>query len=151
LPGQRRALTGDRTADRVGPPPPLDSAAMEARDRLGNFVTLLAAALAWLVVLVIVTTQDPRTSGQAAFAGAMAIGIAVGLTAVPLLWLVVFGRHARIAYRGDWGRAFRRGAWVAFVIALFVLLRLENAFSLPIALFVLVIVGVAEATLSVDR
>jgi hypothetical protein len=37
------------------------------------------------------------------------------------------------------------------VSALFVLLRLEQAFSLPIALFVLVIVGVAEATLSVDR
>ena len=33
------------------------------------------------------------------------------------------------------------------MITLFVLLRLENAFSLPIALFVLVIVGVAEATL----
>ena len=40
---------------------------------------------------------------------------------------------------------------MAFVSALFVLLRLEKAFSLPIALFVLVIVGVAEATLSVDR
>ncbi len=63
----------------------------------------------------------------------------------------MFSRHGRIAYRGDWMRAFRRGGWVAFAIALFVLLRLENAFSLPIALFVLVIVGVAEATLSVDR
>jgi hypothetical protein len=85
------------------------------------------------------------------FLGAIAIGAAIGLTIVPLLWLVVFSRHARIAYRGDWARAFRRGAWVAFVVALFVLLRVENAFSLPIALFVLVIVGVAEATLSVDR
>jgi hypothetical protein len=124
---------------------------MESRDRLINFATLLAAAAAWVAVLVIVTTQDPRASGQAAFTGAVIIGLAMGLTAVPLLWLAVFGRHARIAYRGDWIRAFRRGGWVAFAIALFVLLRLENAFSLPIALFVLVIVGVAEATLSVDR
>ncbi len=124
---------------------------MEARDRLINIATLLAAGLAWIVVILIVTTQDPRDSGQVVFFGALSIGVAIGLTTVPLLWLVVFGRHARIAYRGDWLRAFRRGAWVAFVVALFVLLRLENAFSLPIALFVLVIVGVAEATLSVDR
>ncbi|HEY7827024.1 MAG TPA: hypothetical protein VIB99_02250 [Candidatus Limnocylindrales bacterium] len=124
---------------------------MEARDRLINIATLLAAGLAWIVVIFIVTTQDPREGGQVVFFGALSIGVAIGLTAVPLLWLVVFGRHARIAYRGDWLRAFRRGAWVAFVVALFVLLRLENAFSLPIALFVLVIVGVAEATLSVDR
>jgi hypothetical protein len=124
---------------------------MEPRDRLINIATLLAAALAWIAVLIIVTSQDPRTSGQAAFSGAIIIGTAVGLTTVPPLWLAVFSRHARIAYRGDWIRAFRRGGWVAFVIALFVLLRLEYAFSLPIALFVLVIVGVAEATLSVDR
>jgi hypothetical protein len=130
---------------------PLDSLTMESRDRLINISTLLAALVAWIIVGLIVTTQDPRSSGEAVFAGAIAIGAAVGLTTVPLLWLVTFSRHARIAYRGDWLRAFRRGAWVAFVVALFVLLRLENAFSLPIALFILVIVGVAEATLSVDR
>ena len=124
---------------------------MEPRDRLINIATLVAAGAAWIGVLAIVTTQDPRTSGQAVFSGAITIGLAMGLTAVPLLWLAVFGRHARIAYRGDWLRAFRRGGWIAFAVALFVLLRLENAFSLPIALFVLVIVGVAEATLSVDR
>jgi hypothetical protein len=124
---------------------------MEQRDRLTNILTLLCAAAAWVAVAIIVTTQDPRTSGQAAFSGAIMIGTAVGLTAVPVLWLAIFSRHHRIAYRGDWLRAFRRGGWIAFVIALFVLLRLENAFSLPIGLFVLVIVGVAEATLSVDR
>ena len=82
---------------------------MEPRDRLINIATLLAAGVAWIVVVVIVTTQDPRAIGQAVFIGAVVIGIAVGLTAIPLLWLMVFGRHARIAYRGDWLRAFRRG------------------------------------------
>ena len=124
---------------------------MEPRDRLLNIATLVGAAIAWVAVAIIVTTQDPRASGQAAFLGAVMIGLSFGLTAVPILWLVIFSRHGRIAYRGDWTRAFRRGGWIAFVIALFVLLRLENAFSLPIGLFVLVIVGVAEATLSVDR
>ena len=124
---------------------------MEPRDRLINIATLVGAAIAWIAVGVIITTQDPRTSGQVVFIGAIVIGAAFGLTATPVLWLTVFSRHARIAYRGDWIRAFRRGGWIAFAIALFVLLRLENAFSLPIALFILVIVGVAEATLSVDR
>ncbi len=156
-PGHRRPVRARGNPGRWPPRtgmiggPRLDSLSMESRDRLTNIATLLAAGVAWIIVIIIVTTQDPRASGQAAFIGAIAIGAAVGLTLVPLLWLVTFSRHARIAYRGDWLRAFRRGAWVAFVVALFVLLRLENAFSLPIALFVLVIVGVAEATLSVDR
>jgi hypothetical protein len=124
---------------------------MEPRDRLINIATLAAAAVAWVAVAVILTTQDPRTSGQAVFLGAIMSGAAFGLTAIPVLWLAIFSRHTRIAYRGDWLRAFRRGGWIAFVIALFVLLRVENAFSLPIGLFILVIVGVAEATLSVDR
>ena len=63
---------------------------MEARDRLTNIATLLAAGLAWIIVIVIVTTQDPRSSGQAVFIGAIAIGVAVGLTTVPLLWLAIF-------------------------------------------------------------
>ncbi len=124
---------------------------MEPRDRLINIATLACAAIAWVAVAIILTTQDPRASGQVVFLGAVMIGAAVGLTSVPILWLTVFSRHGRIAYRGAWIRAFRRGGWIAFAIALLVLLRLENAFGLPIALFVLVIIGVAEATLSVDR
>ena len=56
--------------------------------------------------------------------GALLIGLAVGLTVIPLFWLLVFGRHRRIAYSGDWTRAVRRGGWVAVLVAVFVLLRL---------------------------
>ena len=56
-----------------------------------------------------------------------------------------------MAYRGDWLRAIRRGAWVAVVVAVFVALRLQGAFQLPIALFVLTMVLIAETTLSVER
>ena len=52
----------------------------------------------------------------AGFVGALLIGLAVGLTMVPLFWLAVFARHRRIAYRGDWTRAIRRGGWVAIVV-----------------------------------
>jgi hypothetical protein len=79
------------------------------------------------------------------------IGLAIGLTAIPLFWLSAFARHRRIAYRGDWIRAVRRGAWVAIIVALLVVLRLQNLFQLPIALFIVTMVLVAEATLSVER
>lgn len=109
------------------------------------------ATVAWLLVGLVVTTRDPRADPGAGLLGAGLMGIAIGLTSIPLFWLVVFGRHGRIAYRGDWVRAVRRGAWVAIVVTVFVVLRLQGAFSLPIVLFVLVIVSVAEATLSADR
>ena len=124
---------------------------METRDRLTNLAIFGAAALVWVLVGLVLTTRDPRQDSVAGFVGAALIGAAFGLTTIPLFWLAVFGRHNRIAYRGDWIRAIRRGGWVALVVALFVGLRLVEAFQLPIALFVLTMVFVAEATLSAER
>ncbi len=121
---------------------------METRDRLANLAIFACAAVAWIVVALVVTTRDPLLDPTAGFVGAVLIGLAIGLTVVPLFWLAVFGRHGRIAYRGDWIRAARRGGWVAVVVALFVALRLQGALELPIALFVLTMVLIAEATLS---
>ena len=77
--------------------------------------------------------------------------LATALTLVPLLWLTVFGRHHQIAYRGDWPRAIRRAAWVGIVVAVLIVLRLQGLLELPIALFMIALVVVAEATLSVER
>jgi hypothetical protein len=79
------------------------------------------------------------------------MGVAIGVTCVPLFWLVVFSRHRRIAYRGDWTRALRRGGWVGLVVAAFVLLRLQGSFQPQFALFIIAIVLVAETTLSGER
>ena len=57
---------------------------------------------------------------MAGYLGALLIGLAVGLTAVPLAWLVVFARHRRIAYKGDWLRAARRGAWIGLFVTVLV-------------------------------
>jgi sulfite exporter TauE/SafE len=123
---------------------------MAVRDRLANLAILAAAIAAWALVGIVVTTRDPRLDPGAGFIGALLIGLATGLTTVPLFWLAVFARHRRIAYRGDWFRAARRGGWVAIVIALFIGLRLQDALQLPIALFVVTMVTVAEAWLSTD-
>jgi hypothetical protein len=124
---------------------------MEARDRLANLGFFAAAGVVWVLVALVVTTRDPRIDPGAGYVGALLIGLALGLMMVPLFWLAIFGRHRRIAYRGDWTRAIRRGGWVAIVAALFVILRLQQVFQPPIALFILLMVVVAEAILSVER
>jgi hypothetical protein len=129
----------------------LDSLVMETRDRLANLGFFGAAGGAWILVGIVLTTRDPRLDAGAGYLGALLIGLAIGLTTIPVFWLAVFGRHHRIAYRGDWLRAVRRGAWVFVVVAVFVVLRLFGAFQPPIALFILALVTVAEATLSVER
>jgi len=124
---------------------------MESRDRLTNLAFFAAATVVWVLVGLVVMTRDPLVDPAAGFIGAGLIGLAVGLTSIPLLWLSVFGRHRRIAYRGDWLRAIRRGAWVTIVVAILVVLRLQRLFEPGIALFILTMVFIAEATLSVER
>jgi hypothetical protein len=124
---------------------------VETRDRLANLGLLAAAAVAWILVGIVVTTRDPYTDGMAGYIGALLIGLAVALTCAPLAWLVVFGRHRRIAYNGDWFRAVRRGAWVGLFAAVLVVLRLVGAFQLPIVLFLAAIFVVAEVTLSAEH
>ena len=124
---------------------------MEARDRLTNLAFFAAAGVVWILVALVVTTRDPKLDPAAGFVGAVLIGLAFGLTTIPLLWLAVFGRHRRIAYRGDWTRAIRRGAWIAIVVAILVILRVQGVLQPAIALFIVALVVLAEATLSVER
>ena len=124
---------------------------MGTRDRIVNLALLGLAVLAWVLVGVTVTTHDPYQEPVAGYLGALLIGLAVGLTCTPLAWLLVFARHRRIAYKGDWLRAARRGAWVGLFVAVLVVLRLVDAFQLPIVLFLAAVFVVAEITLSADR
>lgn len=124
---------------------------VETRDRLANLGILAAAAAAWCVVAIIVTSRDPTGDLGTGMLGAFSMGTAFGLTVAPLAWLAVFARHGRIAYRGDWLRAGRRGLWAGVVVALFVALRVLDIFSIPIALFVVVLVLFAELSLSIER
>jgi hypothetical protein len=124
---------------------------MQERDRFGNMMFIAMALVVWVAVVQVVTTTYPHDNPTTGLVGAGFIGLACGLTTVPLFWLVPFARHRRIALLGDWGRAIRRGAWVAAVVALFVTLRVQAVLSLPIAVFVVVLVLLAEITLSMER
>jgi hypothetical protein len=124
---------------------------MELRDRLANLGLLAAAVVAWILVGVLVTTRDPYQDPMAGYVGSLLIGLAVWITAIPVLWLLVFARHRRIAYQGDWIRATRRGGWLGLLVAVMVVLRLVDAFQLAIVLFLAAIFIVAEVTLSAER
>ena len=121
------------------------------RDRRTNLGFFAAALAAWLVVAGIVLTRDPVREPLAGYAGAATMGVAVGLTTIPLFWLAAFLLGRRIAWRGAWNRAIRRGAWVGLVAGTFVVLRLQGLFQPQLALFIVAMVLVAETTLSMER
>ena len=123
---------------------------MYARDRFANLGLFGLAALAWSLTALLFTTRYPDEV-TVQLIGAGLLGVAVGLTTMPLFWLVMYGRRRRIAHRGDWVRAVRRGAWVAVVVALLVVLRSQDALSLPLAGFVVAMVAFVEVSLSVER
>ena len=124
---------------------------METRDRQTNLAFFAAALAAWIVVRVIVLTRDPILEPIAGYPGAGTMGTARRLTTIPLFWLAAFTRSRRIAYRGSWSRAIRRGAWVGLVVGVFVVLRLLGIFQPQFALFIVAMVLVAESTLSMER
>lgn len=124
---------------------------MEPRDRTANLAFFGAAAVVWLLVGLVVTTRDPLTDPSAGFIGSALMGLAMALTLTPLLWVTVFGRHRQIAYEGDWLRAIRRAGWVGIIVTVLVVLRLQGLLELPIALFMIALALVAEATLSAER
>ncbi len=124
---------------------------MQPRDRITAIVLIAVALACWLVVAAMLTTVSPVGRPEVQVAGSILIGLACGTTAVPLAWLVVFGHQRRIARPGDWGRAVRRGAWVWLIIALLIGLRTQQAFSAPIALFIIVMVAFVEVSLSLQR
>ncbi len=120
---------------------------MDLQRRVAATLLGLAAA-AWLVVLVVVVAVDPLSDPNAGFIGAIALGVATGITAAPLFWLISYARHRRIAYRGDWLRAGRRGAWVGVLVAVFVVMRINGVLQPQIALFLIALALVAEITLT---
>ncbi|MFI5254301.1 MAG: hypothetical protein ACHQ15_02430 [Candidatus Limnocylindrales bacterium] len=124
---------------------------MNAADRRASLGLLGAAVLGWVAVAFLLTTRSPVGDAGLQFFAAGLLGIAFTVTATPLFWLAKFARHRRIAYRGDWPLAVRRGAVVGLVVAVLVVLRVEDAFSVPLALFIVVMATIIEVGLSRQR
>jgi len=129
----------------------VDTPLVNRADRLASLGLFALAAVAWVAVAVVLVGFDPRTEAVVLLAGALLIGAALGLTLMPLLWLVGFGAQGRTAYPGDWWRAARRAALLGLIVALFVVLRGEGALNVPLALFVAAMALLVELTLSLRR
>ena len=124
---------------------------MHQQDRNVTLVLIGLAVAAWIGVAILFVTRSPRGDVGVQLAGAALLGLAIALTAAPLFWLASFSRQRRIAYRGDWTRAARRGVLAGVLAAVFVVLRSQGIFSLPLGVFVVAMAVVVEATLSLRR
>ncbi len=117
-------------------------------DRVANLALFAFAATAWVALGFLFVNHYPSEGPPALLAGALLLGGALALTLAPLFWLARFVRSNRIAYRGDWWRAARRAALTGLVVTLFVLMRGQGEFSVPLALFVVAMAVLVELTLS---
>ena len=93
------------------------------------------------------TDLPARPCPEAGFNRAVVVSL-VGLTAAlavtPFAFLAEFAARRRIVYRGTWGRAMRRGLLAGLTLAALAGLRVGGALTVPAALFVLFLAGLAE-------
>lgn len=124
---------------------------MKPNDRLANAALLALAVVAWLAVAYVLVNFDPRQDSTVLLAGALLLGGATVVTLAPLLWIGSFLAARRIAYRGAWWRAARRALLVGLVVAAFVVLRGQAALSPALAVFIVGMAVLVEATFSLRQ
>lgn len=125
---------------------------MSARNRTIVVGLILLAVLAGLLLVAFASGSCPVETAvqpcpQAPRNVVIVIGMAAvsgGLLVTPFAFLGEYVARRRIVYRGAWARAARRGVLVGLVVATLAGLRLGGALSVPIAIFVVILAGVAE-------
>lgn len=125
---------------------------MSARQRLLALGLVLAAVAAGLALVVFAANACPtelpgQPCPEAPSNRAVVVSLAavsVGLLVTPFAYLAEFVIGRRIAYRGAWLRAARRGLLAGVVVAVLAGLRLGGALSVPVGLFVLILAGLVE-------
>jgi hypothetical protein len=118
---------------------------VSARDRSITLVLVVAALIAWLGVVIIVLTVSPIGDAGAQLLGALSLGAAVALTAWPLLWSM------RRESPGSLVAAGRRAGLAGLVASILVVLRVLDAVSLPVVLFLVVGAVLVEVAFTLRR
>jgi hypothetical protein len=106
-------------------------------------VVLLVGAAGRLCPTETVQQPCPDAARNRAVVVALASASAAVLV-TPFAFLAEVVARRRIVYRGAWLRAARRGVLIGVVVATLAGLRLGGALSVPVAIFVLILAGVAE-------
>jgi len=125
---------------------------MSGRHRTIVAALFLLGLLAIVVLLVFAGNACPaETELQPCPEAGRNLALAIGLAAVgtslvvaPFAFMGELLARRRIAYRGAWGRAARRGILAGAVVATLAGLRLGGVLGVPTALFVVVLAGVVE-------
>jgi hypothetical protein len=121
-------------------------------DRVLVAALFLIAVLAAVLLLAFAGNACPATTANTACpqAGTNRV-IVVGLASVglaflvsPFAFLAEFIVRRRIAYRGAWGRAARRGTLAGLALAAIAGLRLGGALTVPVAIFVVILAVLLE-------
>jgi hypothetical protein len=112
----------------------------------------LLAVLAVLVLVVFAGNACPSQTAsnpcpQAGMNRILVVGLAafaVTLTITPFAFLAEFVVRRRIAYRGAWFRAARRGVLCGAVVAALAALRIGGALTVAVAIFVVLLAVLGE-------
>ena len=123
---------------------------IQPRDRAAVLTLLGVAAVTWVILTIVLATIPPETL-QIRLVVSAALGAAVAVSAIPLVWLAAFGRRGRRSLPGDWLRATRRGVLAGALVALVAALRVTGTTSAPIVVFAVVLAVAVEVTLSYRR
>ena len=140
---------------RCGYCPSARSAPTPRDERPNRAIVVGLILLGVLTVLLLLVFAAGRVSGghrlrpcaEAPRNVVIVIGLAAmaaALLVTPFAFLGEVIARRRIVYRGAWSRAARRGVLVGLVLATLAGLRLGDALSVPIAIFVVILAGVAE-------
>jgi len=122
------------------------------RTRLAVAALALLAVLVAAILVVLASVACPNDTPEQPCPGSatnrvLVIGLAalaVGLLVVPFALLSEFVIRGRILYRGAWARAIRRGLLAGGVVAVVGGLRLGGALTVPVGIFVLLLVAAIE-------
>jgi hypothetical protein len=118
---------------------------VSVRDRSITLALVAAALVAWFCVVIVFLTLSPTDDAGVQLLGSITLGAAVGLTAWPLLWSM------RRAVPGSLASAGRRAGLVGLVVSILVVLRVLDAVSLPIVLFLVIGAILVELALTLRR
>ena len=89
------------------------------------------------------TNSCPQAGTNRVIVVILAAGSA-GLLVMPFAFLTEFLLRRRIAYRGAWGRAVRRGLLVTAAVCALAGLRLGGTLTVPVGIFVVLLAVLVE-------
>lgn len=119
--------------------------AVSATERTITTIMVIAAIVAWLVVAGLFTLVSPVASAAVQLSGAIALGVATGLTLLPLFWSPNRRKDGALVAAG------RRSALAGLVVTILVVLRAIDVVALPVLIFIVVGAVLVEVAVSLRR